>query len=207
MSSFSSKLPCKTDNKPRRWVNCWVFKKHNNHLRCSFLSTSPSSHVLQLPSVYVKTRAIDRAWAKRMEMLMVCGSALSELLVGRRVTHPPTPHFPYCTADRVQLKLAVGVILKVRFGVKTYVHYLKVMGFSFVHIYICTCLLSHGCFTFCQHGHRPQKLVQRDKECVSLMRPNRAAPHWQPLNVCSKWQLSMFGCVRISEIVIIKVAG
>lgn len=81
---------------------------------------------------------------------MVCGSALSELLVGHGVTHPPTPHFPYCTADRVQLKLAVGVILKVRFGVKTYVHYLQVMGFSFVQTYKCICLLSCGCFTFCQ---------------------------------------------------------
>lgn len=50
------------------------------------------------------------------------------------VTHPPTPHFPYCTADTAQLKPVVGVILKVRFGVKAYLHYLQVMGSSFVHI-------------------------------------------------------------------------
>lgn len=40
---------------------------------------------------------------------MVRGSALSELLIGRRVTHPPTPHFPYCTADMAELKPVVGV--------------------------------------------------------------------------------------------------
>lgn len=81
--------------------------------------------------------------------------------------------------------------MKVRFGVKTYLHYLQVMGFSFVHVYKCACLLSRARFTLCQHGHRPQKLVQRDKECVcvSLMRPNEADLPWQPGNVCSKWQL------------------
>lgn len=67
------------------------------------------THVLQLPSVYVKMRAIDRAGAERREMLMVCGWALSDLLIGRQVTHPPTPHFPYCTADTVELKPVVGV--------------------------------------------------------------------------------------------------
>lgn len=65
---------------------------------------------------------------------MVRGSALSELLPGRGVTHPPTPHFPYCTADTAQLKLAVGVILKVRFGVKTHVHYPPDTGFGFVRV-------------------------------------------------------------------------
>lgn len=39
------------------------------------------THVLQLPSVYVKMRAIDRAGAERREMLMLW--ALSELLIGR----------------------------------------------------------------------------------------------------------------------------
>lgn len=65
------------------------------------------THVLQLPSVYVKMRAIDRAGAERREMLMLW--ALSELLIGRQVIHPPTPHFPYCTVDMVELKPVVGV--------------------------------------------------------------------------------------------------
>lgn len=67
------------------------------------------THVLQLPSVYVKMRAIDRAEAERREMLMVCGWALSKLFIGHQVTHPPTPHFQYCTADMVELKPVVGV--------------------------------------------------------------------------------------------------
>lgn len=34
--------------------------------------------------------------------------ALSELLIGRQVTHPPTPHFPYRTADMAKLKMVGG---------------------------------------------------------------------------------------------------
>lgn len=126
--------------KVRRWVNCSVFKKHNNHLWCSFLSTSLSSHVLQhncktvgFPSVHVKMRPIDWVGAEHREMLMVCGWALSDLLIGRQVTHPPTPHFPYCTADMAKLKPVVGVPFQGRFGVKTYLHYLQVTGFSFIY--------------------------------------------------------------------------
>lgn len=56
---------------------------------------------------------------------MVCCGALSQLLIGHQVTHPPTPHFPYCTADMAELIPVVGVAFKVRLRVKTYPHYLQ----------------------------------------------------------------------------------
>lgn len=75
-----------------------------------FLSPPPPVHTRLATSFCVCENEGDRS-SRSQAQGDVGGAcwALSELLIGRQVTHPPTPHFPYCAADTVELKPVVGV--------------------------------------------------------------------------------------------------
>lgn len=107
-------------------------------------------------------RAIDRAGAEHREMLMVCSSALSELLIGHWVTYTPTPHFPYCIAHMVKLKPVVGV----SFQGETFQDLSSLSAtywFQLSHIRTCISVQLLLCVRVCQPHLSAQNLGLRNK--------------------------------------------